>query len=122
MPLNPPTRAPLDVPDPGLRSIHYDARRAAKVALSIPAGDVVAVSDDVADQLLAESPQFKEVDPAAVPTILAARDSEDGANDAGDVDLVDMTKAELRTLADELGVDVPSGATKAELVDALADG
>lgn len=33
---------------------------------------------------------------------------------------VDMTKAELLHLAGELGIDVPSGATKADILDAIA--
>lgn len=47
---------------PGLRRIDYDARSAAKVQLTIQPGDTLAVSDDVAEQLLRESPQFKDAD------------------------------------------------------------
>lgn len=44
----------------GLRHIHYDARSAAKVALVVQPGDELHVSDDVAAQLVAASPQFKD--------------------------------------------------------------
>lgn len=49
---------------PGLRRINYDARSAAKVQIVVQPGDVLEVSDDVADQLLRSSPQFKD---AATP-------------------------------------------------------
>lgn len=113
MPMNPPTRTKLAAPTPGLRSIHYDARSTAKLQLHVAAGDVIVADDDVADQLLAASTQFKEVDPSAVPAILAAREPEP--------DLSSMRKAELVELAERRGVDT-DGLTKAELVDALGDG
>jgi hypothetical protein len=50
---------------PGLRPIHYDARSAGKVTLVIQPGDKLEVSDDVASQLKAASPQFKDAPKAA---------------------------------------------------------
>lgn len=50
----------LRPPTPGLRSLHYDARSAAKVELVIQPGDTLVVSDDVAAQLQRSSPQFKD--------------------------------------------------------------
>lgn len=104
----------MRTPTPGLRAIHYDARSAAKVNLSVAAGDVIVADGDVADQLLAASTQFKEVDPAAVDGIVAARD-------ADDVDLSTLRKAELVEIAEARGVDT-DGLTKADLLDALGDG
>jgi hypothetical protein len=63
-------------PAAGLRNINYDARSAAKVELRIPAGDTLHVSDDVAEQLLQSSTQFK--DTAATPPAAYV--------DGGDVD------------------------------------
>ena len=51
---------------PGLRAIHHNAVSASKVYLSIPAGDVLVVSDVVADQLVAASRQFQSAAPVAV--------------------------------------------------------
>jgi hypothetical protein len=56
----------MNPPVPGLRTIHYDARSAAKVNLSIHPGETLTVSDDVADQLTAASPQFKDA-PKSTP-------------------------------------------------------
>ena len=52
---------------PGLRAIKHDAISASKVELSIPAGDELVVSDVVADQLVAASRQFKDVDGISEP-------------------------------------------------------
>jgi hypothetical protein len=49
-------------PSAGLRNLHYDAKSAAKVALIVQPGDTLTVSDDVADQLMASSSQFKDLD------------------------------------------------------------
>ena len=46
---------------PRLRAIKHDAISASKVSLSVPAGDTLIVSDDVADQLVAAPRQFQEV-------------------------------------------------------------
>ena len=49
----------------GLRNMHYDASSAAKVQIVVQPGDTLTVSDDVADQLVAASPQFKDAALAA---------------------------------------------------------
>ena len=49
----------LNLPVPGLRPVHYNARSAAKVQLTVQPGDTLIVSDDVADQLVQGSAQFK---------------------------------------------------------------
>jgi hypothetical protein len=70
---------------PGLRTVNYDARSAAKVSLVVQPGDTLIVSDDVADQLAASSAQFKtEAPPEAAqenedaPQSDEAETSEDG--------------------------------------------
>lgn len=63
---------PLNPPVPGLRRIHHDANSASHVELSIAPGDVLEVSDDVAGQLLATSPQFKADAPAKAKPAPAA--------------------------------------------------
>lgn len=57
---------------PGLRVIHHNSNSTSHVAVSVPAGDQLAVSDDVAEQLLAVSPQFKDATPAKTPAKKAA--------------------------------------------------
>ena len=57
----------LKPPTPGLRRIHYDAVSVAKVQLSVQPGDELVVSDDVAEQLLAASRQFKDAKPERKP-------------------------------------------------------
>lgn len=59
MAMNPPT--------PGLRRIHHDSRSFNKVTLSVPPGAVLDVSDEIADQLTAASPQFKDTPAPAKP-------------------------------------------------------
>jgi hypothetical protein len=49
-------------PVAALRNLHYDAKSAAKVALIVQPGDTLTVSEDVADQLIASSSQFKDLD------------------------------------------------------------
>lgn len=49
----------LKLPVPGLRPVHYNARSAAKVQLTVQPGDTLIVSDDVAAQLAQGSAQFK---------------------------------------------------------------
>lgn len=62
-------------PSAALRNLHYDAKSAAKVALIVQPGDTLTVSDDIADQLVAASSQFKVLDdaPAAKPAPKAAK-------------------------------------------------
>ena len=57
---------------PRLRAIRHDAVSASKVYLSIPAGDVLHVSDVVADQLVAASRQFQEVTEDDEPAVEVA--------------------------------------------------
>ena len=52
--------------NPVLRSVRYDAVGPAKVTLSVQPGEVLEVSEDIADQLVAQSQQFKTADPAHV--------------------------------------------------------
>ena len=58
----------LKTPTPGLHSMHYDAVSPAKVSLVVQPGDEMVVSADVAAQLAATSPQFKDVTPPVVET------------------------------------------------------
>lgn len=59
---------------PGLRPIHYDAVSAAKVALVVQPDEELIVSDDIADQLLKSSGQFKDKPrPAAEPVKKAVK-------------------------------------------------
>jgi sulfite reductase alpha subunit-like flavoprotein len=46
---------------PGLRAIKHNAVSVSKVQLSVPAGDVLHVSDNVADQLVAAAGEFQEI-------------------------------------------------------------
>jgi len=46
--------------------MHYDAVSPAKVSLIVQPGDELVVSADVAAQLAATSPQFKDVTPPPV--------------------------------------------------------
>lgn len=59
---------------PRLRAIKHNAISASKVSLSIPAGEVLHVSDVVADQLVAAANEFQEVteDEPAVEQATAA--------------------------------------------------
>lgn len=63
----------LKTPTPGLHSMHYDAVSPAKVSLVVQPGDEMVVSADVAAQLAATSPQFKDVTPAPVVVETAAQ-------------------------------------------------
>lgn len=46
---------------PGLRALHYDSNQVAKVQIQVQPGDVLHVSDDVADQLQRADTHFKPV-------------------------------------------------------------
>ncbi len=54
----------MNAPTPGLRPLFNRTNGVAKVAVAVPAGDVVHVSDEVAAQLLA-SGAFREGDASA---------------------------------------------------------
>ena len=54
-----------------LRTLHYDAVSPAKVSLVIFPGAELTVPDDVADQLVATSAQFKEGARPAAPVVKA---------------------------------------------------
>jgi hypothetical protein len=62
----------LNPPIPGLRSIRYDARSAAKVQITVQPGDTMQVSDDVAEQLVAASAQFKTATPEEAAAVVPA--------------------------------------------------
>lgn len=47
---------------PRLRAVKHNAISASKVQISVPAGDVLLVSDVVADQLIAAAGEFQSVD------------------------------------------------------------
>lgn len=51
---------PLNEITPGLRPIHYSGRSPVKAQVIVADGDELHVSDDVAEQLLAQSAQFKD--------------------------------------------------------------
>lgn len=57
---------PLNPIKPGLRAIRYDSVQVGKVELRVPPGDVLQVSDEVADQLQRADSHFKsdDADPA----------------------------------------------------------
>lgn len=57
----------LKPPVPGLRRLTHDSNQAEKVTLTIPAGDTLEVSADVAGQLEATSTHFKADKPAPAP-------------------------------------------------------
>jgi len=52
----------LNEPIPGLRPLFHNSNQPTKVTLVIPAGDELAVSDDVAAQLQAASTHFESPD------------------------------------------------------------
>jgi hypothetical protein len=59
--------------------------------------------------------------PSAGPeTTVAGEDTGGAEPEAPEEDLSSMTKAELADVAAERGVDIPSSATKAEMLEALA--
>lgn len=47
--------------NPGLRTIFHNAIDASKVSLSVPAGETLVVSEELAGQLLASAAQFQDV-------------------------------------------------------------
>lgn len=51
----------MNPPVPGLRRLWLNAVSPAKVSLSIPPGSVIEASEDVAAQLVAADPHFKDV-------------------------------------------------------------
>lgn len=53
--------------NPALRTIRYRGVSPAKVSLIVPDGSDLLVPDAVAEQLLAQSLQFKEATPAPEP-------------------------------------------------------
>lgn len=67
----------LNPPNGGLRTIKHNAISPSKVSVSIPAGDELTVSDEVADQLLAAAGEFQEVTeaPKAAPAKATAKKS-----------------------------------------------
>lgn len=50
----------LTPPSPGLRRIHNKSKHVAKVAVIVQPGDELEVSDDVALQLVAQTPVFAD--------------------------------------------------------------
>lgn len=57
--------------------LHYDASRPGKATIAVLPGDVLECSIDVAEQLVAASPQFKQVSSdAAREAVKAAKDAE----------------------------------------------
>lgn len=46
---------------PGLRALHYDSKQVAKVQIQVQPGDVLHVSDDLADQLQRADTHFKPI-------------------------------------------------------------
>lgn len=64
---------------------------------------------------IGRTPEQGPVQPGPHADALAAQHDEE------DVDLEDHTVAELREIADSEGVDVPSGARKADIVDAIEE-
>lgn len=110
---------PLNPIIPGLRRLKNDSHDVAKVALTIPAGDVVEVSDDVAAQLEAQG-NFR--DPETVPEVAPQIVKDANGQPAGMSDGSPLPDG----LAEDLGlVEAPQGAalapdfakmTKAELL------
>lgn len=52
---------PLNPVEPGLHRLRYDSKSVAKVNVHVQPGDELAVSEDVAAQLVAADPHFKPV-------------------------------------------------------------
>lgn len=57
----------LTTPRPTLRRLRLDAVSPAKVSLVVPPGDVLEVSEDVAAQLVAGDPHFRDARTAPEP-------------------------------------------------------
>lgn len=55
---------------PRLRAVKHNAISASKVTLSVPAGDVLHVSEDVAAQLVAAAGEFQSVDVDAADEVV----------------------------------------------------
>jgi len=72
--------------NPGLRPLWYDAKSPAKVQLVVARNDVLHVSDDVAAQLQAADPHFKDVPADFVAPVVIDPDEVETASDAADVD------------------------------------
>ena len=69
---------PLTPIQPGLRAISNGSNDVAKVSLVVPQGDVLCVSEVVADQLVAASGAFKRADEAPAAESAPADDGEAG--------------------------------------------
>ena len=59
----------------GLRALHYDSNQVAKVQIQVQPGDVLAVSEDLADQLQRADTHFKPVDDAGIGPRTGAEDA-----------------------------------------------
>lgn len=92
-----------------------------------PAGGIIEVPDTEAAELIAlglakEATDEDRIEPAAEAEATAGPDAEGdapAAEDAGSVDLEELTVAELRDLADERGVDLEGVTKKADIIAAL---
>jgi hypothetical protein len=77
---------------------------------------IVSAGKEITDNVQALMDRYEDnyanFEQATAPTNVETR--------AGEVDLDDMTKAELLDEADRRGVDVNKSATKAEILDALS--
>lgn len=87
---------------PGLRNIHHNANSAAKVEIVAQADDVLIVGDEVADQLLRHSVQFREVSDEQV-------------------EFIQQQKLARAAVADEAGPDEAPDAVDQEVTESAAD-
>lgn len=106
MALNPPT--------PGLRTLHWFGKTPFKGNVVAELGDEMTVPDGIADQLSAQSTQWKD-GPAPDPQPEVEAEPEDEAPAADGT----LTKAELLDLAGEYDIPGRSSMTKAELTEAI---
>ncbi len=90
-----------------------------------PAIDDVETSDVSEAFVMPPDPQAREAlgtdgGAASLPTPTDVQTQAGQGADTSSGDLEGMTKAELQEEADRRGVDIPSGATKAEMIEALS--
>lgn len=92
----------LNPPEAGLRRLHNRSKQTAKVTIHVAPGDELAVSDDVAAQLVAGDRNAFALPDAETPP---ADDGHEGTGD--EVEMVSADLADkLRADAEELGIKV----------------
>lgn len=103
-------------PIPGLRPIHHDASSPARVELIVPADDTLVVSDDVAEQLLSSSTQFKDgYGPEPTAEVAEAEPVPDGTVD----EVLAWAGTDADRLAAALEAEQAKSKPRVSLIDAL---